>query len=606
MCCSDKKKRDHTFLYYNKKKMGLISNILTAIPILYLLYMSYTMSVTLYSLWNPDLCQPNETTNGNNVCFCPSFKNASLVLDLYLSNDSSMSIRGLSDLTDPRSTVLLHSTDISMETSWDQQLKKSQTINGWDYNLQRNGSVLYVYVVGYLNMGKEAQRLDTRKKRNIKNMFAMERIPLLYASEPQAETYNLWKETENTSTCDKTQTQMNANVTSRKEYWKVPFWKPNITIYYLTDFTCFRIDQQTQNKIVDMWHVQYDPIVYSFLLTSLHKWSVQLMNKYGDLMAPNSSINENEKELFDLAKLPLQITISPISLGFFRLYLMMDNSFHALMSSWYELKETDIDQIKSLFVDTSPILILSTFVVAILHSIFSILALKSDISYWNDNENNNQNLHGISVNSILFECISSFVILLYLIDSQQTNKIIITLMILECCTSLWKIYKIYQIRKTQISRQQQSDANGNVSPASNISNSTESLDKKATRFLLLILIPVIIGYGCYSFIYEKHKSIISFLINVSASCVYGLGFIHLTPQLFINYELKSVDSLPWKVLIYRFFNTFVDDLFSFVIEMPFLHRLACFRDDVVFIVFLIQWYKYGSKDKSHNDNKKND
>jgi hypothetical protein len=28
--------------------------------------------------------------------------------------------------------------------------------------------------------------------------------------------------------------------------------------------------------------------------------------------------------------------------------------------------------------------------------------------------------------------------------------------------------------------------------------------------------------------------------------VYGLGFIIMTPQLFINYKLKSVAALPWK------------------------------------------------------------
>ena len=30
-------------------------------------------------------------------------------------------------------------------------------------------------------------------------------------------------------------------------------------------------------------------------------------------------------------------------------------------------------------------------------------------------------------------------------------------------------------------------------------------------------------------------------------------------------------------------NFAVDDFFSFVIKMPTLHRLACFRDDVVFV-----------------------
>jgi len=39
------------------------------------------------------------------------------------------------------------------------------------------------------------------------------------------------------------------------------------------------------------------------------------------------------------------------------------------------------------------------------------------------------------------------------------------------------------------------------------------------------------------------------------------------------------------------FNTFIDDIFAFIITMPTAHRLACFRDDIVFVVYLYQrWY----------------
>jgi hypothetical protein len=39
-------------------------------------------------------------------------------------------------------------------------------------------------------------------------------------------------------------------------------------------------------------------------------------------------------------------------------------------------------------------------------------------------------------------------------------------------------------------------------------------------------------------------------------------------------------------------NTIVDDLFSFCISMPTLHRLACFRDDVIFVIYLYQMWAY--------------
>lgn len=62
----------------------------------------------------------------------------------------------------------------------------------------------------------------------------------------------------------------------------------------------------------------------------------------------------------------------------------------------------------------------------------------------------------------------------------------------------------------------------------------------------------------------------------------------MTPQLFINYKLKSVAHLPWRVFMYKALNTFIDDLFAFIIKMPTMHRLSCLRDDIVFIIYLYQ------------------
>lgn len=52
----------------------------------------------------------------------------------------------------------------------------------------------------------------------------------------------------------------------------------------------------------------------------------------------------------------------------------------------------------------------------------------------------------------------------------------------------------------------------------------------------------------------------------------------MTPQLFINYKLKSVAHLPWRMLTYKALNTFIDDLFAFVIKMPVMYRIGCLRD----------------------------
>lgn len=59
--------------------------------------------------------------------------------------------------------------------------------------------------------------------------------------------------------------------------------------------------------------------------------------------------------------------------------------------------------------------------------------------------------------------------------------------------------------------------------------------------------------------------------------MYTFGFVLMTPQLYINYRLKSVAHLPWRFLCYRSLNTVIDDLFAFVIRMPTMHRLVSKR-----------------------------
>lgn len=50
--------------------------------------------------------------------------------------------------------------------------------------------------------------------------------------------------------------------------------------------------------------------------------------------------------------------------------------------------------------------------------------------------------------------------------------------------------------------------------------------------------------------------------------------------------------MPGKALTYKFLNTFIDDLFAFTVKMPWLHRLATLRDDVIFFIWLYQGWKY--------------
>lgn len=96
----------------------------------------------------------------------------------------------------------------------------------------------------------------------------------------------------------------------------------------------------------------------------------------------------------------------------------------------------------------------------------------------------------------------------------------------------------------------------------------------------------------YSLLYMEQKGWYSWVLNMLYGFLLMFGFIMMTPQLFINYKLKSVAHLPWRMLSYKFINTFIDDLFAFVIRMPTMYRIGCFRDDIVFLVYLYQRWIY--------------
>merc|ERR1711991_964359 len=121
---------------------------------------------------------------------------------------------------------------------------------------------------------------------------------------------------------------------------------------------------------------------------------------------------------------------------------------------------------------------------------------------------------------------------------------------------------------------------------------TKEFDEQAMGYLSYVVYPLMVVYAIYSLLYDTHKSYYSWLIGSLSGAVYMFGFLQMTPQLFINYKLKSVAHLPWRVFVYKALNTFIDDMFTFIIKMPTTHRLSAFRDDIIFFIFLYQRYIY--------------
>ena len=117
--------------------------------------------------------------------------------------------------------------------------------------------------------------------------------------------------------------------------------------------------------------------------------------------------------------------------------------------------------------------------------------------------------------------------------------------------------------------------------------------------------PITAGYAVYSLFYQEHTSWYSWLVSTAMGFVNTFGFIMMFPQLYINYRTKSVAHLPLRTFFYKgkmesspvphlctALNTFIDDLFAWVLKTPTMYRIACMRDDVVFLIYLYQRWIY--------------
>lgn len=200
-------------------------------------------------------------------------------------------------------------------------------------------------------------------------------------------------------------------------------------------------------------------------------------------------------------------------------------------------------------------------------------------------------MEGLSVRTLYMNLGMSFIIFLYLFENE-TSLLISLPHGLGIFLELWKLTKASKLIRTDsfpYFRLEDTE--------SYIKSKTRELDAEAMKYMSYAMYPLAFGYAIYSLFYKDHKGWYSFILNTLVGFIYIFGFIQMTPQLYINYRLQSVEHMPGRALTYRFLNTIIDDLFSFIITMPTMHRISCFRDDFIFVIYLYQRYYY-AVDKS--------
>lgn len=280
-------------------------------------------------------------------------------------------------------------------------------------------------------------------------------------------------------------------------------------------------------------------------------------------------------------QIELIIAYSPMSFGKLRFSSQVETAMHSMISLGFT--EKDLDEIKGVFMDTNLTLLCLTFIVAALHLLFDFLAFKNDVSFWR----RRKNMVGLSTRSLLWRCGSQFVVFLYLMD-EDTSMLVLVPAGIGTVIEIWKLTRAFKV-KINFNRLVPKFEFGETSEEE---KKTELYDAQSMKYLSFLLYPLCAGGAIYSLLYMPHKGWYSWCVQSLVNGVYAFGFIFMLPQLFVNYKHKSVAHLPWKAFMYKAFNTFIDDVFAFIITMPTAHRVACFRDDIVFLIYLYQRWLY--------------
>jgi len=403
-----------------------------------------------------------------------------------------------------------------------------------------------------------------------------------------------------------------------------PYWKPEVAVKYLIDDESYPM-QIAHSSGMDFVRVQKTSSHPSGIahIPALHVDEIGMTSeKYmpinGTVTSLPLRISFDRSDIQDEHKSNAKsATAGGISPARWRLLTHLSKSIESQRELGFE--QSDIDDLRRLIADTNVTLLGITVLASALHMLFEFLTFKNEVSFWQ----NNSDLTGLSVRSLFLDMIGQFIILLYLIE-RETSLLMTVTSGFGLLIALWKCQRAagfalvplseedkkkkssyinsvlriagYRIiaRRLEKSASSKSDddgaSSGTASP--DLQTLTLQADRQATIWLGSAMLPLVIGYTIYSLVKDEHVSWYSWLVTSASSGVYAFGFVLMTPQLFLNYKMKSVAHLPWRVLVYKSLNTFIDDLFSFIIRMPTMARISCFRDDVVFFIYLYQRWLY--------------
>ncbi|CAR21529.1 KLTH0B04114p [Lachancea thermotolerans CBS 6340] len=382
----------------------------------------------------------------------------------------------------------------------------------------------------------------------------------------------------------------------------VPFWHPEITIYLGKPFgiveadsvpkamkSLISVDEGTKRDNLTGLAQRYSPPV--------------LYNNFWQMAHEMIEINTTTREL------PINLRLEIPPAWKFRVYSTALHNLRELAMFGGASKANSsvftLDHYKLVWLGTKTSVLALTVIATVLHSALGVLALKSDTAHWQKRENH----IGVSVRGLFANILMQALVMLYLLDNfEGTSSTVFVSQVVGFLIECWKVSTILKIQIVASREEASLNADTEVvmMPLARgkrlaISNKhllneeekkTREYDATAFRILLKVFVPLILGYAGFSLVYGEHKSWYSFFVRVMVGIVYTYGFLIQLPAVYINYKLKSVAHMSKRAFAYKVVNTFIDDLFAFVAKMPWLHKIATFRDDVVFFIYLYQFWAY--------------
>eukprot|EP01069_Polyplicarium_translucidae_P000219 Polyplicarium_translucidae@DN1124_c0_g1_i1.p1 len=336
------------------------------------------------------------------------------------------------------------------------------------------------------------------------------------------------------------------------------------------------LDSGLRMFIIPRKKIQYAPVTVTadapkqddsmFYMFPMHLNSmVSPRDEYQPLIPKDG--NEN-------ASIEIEVTYSAPSYRYWRMQHEFDAALQMMEEKW-GFGAYDVDSLRMMTGSVGLVALLFTYLISILHLLLEILALSSDITFWRKQEETQ--LSSLSANTYFLEAVFTAVVFAYLYETRE-SRFVLWFCGARFAMDIWKILKL---RKARAARRKTNTENGAV-------DEIEAFEHRCMKILGVVLIPIVVAVSAHQLVNVPQRGWASWVVNSLAICAYTGGFVTMTPQLFRNYKLKSVDHMPWATLSYQAVNTFIDDIFSFIIRMPELHRMSVFRDDIVFVIYMYQ------------------